>query len=102
MSMELTEIITKLGRKGGSRFAMEMIDFMELDGLARSQKYLMEAAKASGGSLYNIKRIIEDEEFRVNTIEYLMKEGYLRAANDLIAWGTNDELGNKCDRAEER
>jgi len=95
--MDLTEVITKLGRKGGSRFAMEMIDFMELDGLARSQKYLMEAAKASGGSLYNIKRIIEDEKFRVNTIEYLMKEGNLRAANDLIAWGTNDKLKDKCD-----
>lgn len=95
--MDLTEVIEKLGRKGGSRFAMEMIDFMDLDGLARSQKYLMEASKASGGSLSNIKRIIEDETFRVNTIKRLMKEGNLRNANELLAWGTNDDLGNKCD-----
>jgi hypothetical protein len=32
--MDLSEVIQKLGRKGGSRFALEMIDFMELDGIA--------------------------------------------------------------------
>lgn len=95
--MDLTEVIEKLGRKGGSRFATEMIDFMQLEGLARSQRYLTEASKASGGSLYNIKRIIEEEEFRADTIERLMMDGNLRLANDLIRWGTNDELGNKCD-----
>jgi len=95
--MDLTEVIEKLGRKGGSRFATEMIDFMQLEGLARSQRYLTEASKASGGSLYNIKRIIEEEEFRADTIERLMKDGNLRLANDLIRWGTNEELGNKCD-----
>lgn len=95
--MDLTEVITKLGRKGASRFADEMIDFMDLEGLSRSQKYLREAAKASGGSLYNIKRIIEDENFRLQRIEELMKEGNIRLANDLIAWGTNEDLGNKTD-----
>lgn len=95
--MDLTEVIGKLGRKGGSRFALEMVDFMQLDGMARSQKYLTEASKASNGSLFNIKRIIEDENFRADGIEQLMKDGNIRLANDLINWGTNDELGNKCD-----
>lgn len=95
--MDLTEVIQTLGRKGGSRFAQEMIDFMDLDGLARSEKYLMEAAKASGGSLNNIKRIIEDEEYRIERIEELVEEGNHRLARDLINWGSNEELGNKCD-----
>lgn len=95
--MDLTEVIRKLGRKGGSRFALEMIDLLDLGDLPRSQKYLMEASKASGGSLHDIKRIIEDEEFRLQRIEQLIKEGNVRSANDLIAWGTNDELSNKCD-----
>lgn len=95
--MDLTEVITKLGRKGSSRFAMEMIDFMELDGLARSQKYLTEASKAANGSLFNIKRLIEDEEFRTNRIEQLIKEGNIRLANNLLTWGTNEQLANKCD-----
>lgn len=95
--MDLTEVIGKLGRKGGSRFALEMIDFMQLENLARSQKYLTEASKASNGSLFNIKRIIEDENFRADRIEQLMKDGNIRLANDLISWGTNADLGNKCD-----
>jgi hypothetical protein len=97
INLDLTEVISKLGRKGGSRFALEMIDFMELDGLARSEKYLMEAAKASGGSLKNIKRIIEDEEYRMDVIEELQNEGNLRLADDLLKWGTNEDIGNKCD-----
>lgn len=95
--MDLTEVIGKLGRKGGSRFALEMIDFMNLDGLARSEKYLMEASKASGGSLNTIKRLIEEEDYRLEKIESLMDEGYERLASDLIQWGTNEDLGNKCD-----
>lgn len=95
--MDLTEIISKLGRKGGSRFALEMVDFMQLEGLSRSQKYLTEASKAANGSLLNIKRIIEEEDFRMNRIEELIEEGNMRLARDLMSWGTNDELGNKCD-----
>lgn len=95
--MDLTEIVRKLGRKGGSRFALEMMDFLNLSDLPRSQKFLMEASKASGGSLYDIKRIIEDEEFRLNRIEQLIEEGNIRSANDLIAWGTNSKMGDKCD-----
>lgn len=95
--MDLTEVISKLGRKGGSRFALEMVDFMQLESLARSQKYLTEASKAANGSLLNIKRIIEEEDFRMNRIEELIEEGNMRLARDLMSWGTNDELGNKCD-----
>lgn len=95
--MDLTEVITKLGRKGGSRFALEMIDFMNLEGLARSEKYLTEATKASGGSLVNIKKIIEDENYRLDVIETLQEEGNERLANELLQWGTNDDLSNKAD-----
>jgi|GEM_PF-1467825 hypothetical protein len=95
--MDLTEVITKLGRKGASRFGDEMIDFMQVEGLSRSQKYLREAAKAAGGSLFNIKRILEDEDFRMDRIEELQNEGNERLANDLISWGTQDELGSKTD-----
>lgn len=95
--MDLTEVITKLGRAGASRFGDEMIDFMGVEGLSRSSRYLREAAKASGGSLYNIKRIIEDEDFRLDTIERLQVEGNVRLARDLIGWGTNDDLGSKAD-----
>ncbi|MGM2864046.1 ATP-binding protein [Bacillus cereus group sp. Bce021] len=95
--LDLTEVITKLGRNGASRFADEMIDFMQIEGLSRSEKYLTDAAKASKGSLFNIKRIIEDEDFRVNRIQELVNEGNLRLANELIQWGDNEQLGNKCD-----
>lgn len=95
--MDLTEVVTSLGRNGASRFADEMIDFMQISGLNRSEKYLTDAAKASGGSLYAIKRIITDENFRADTIERLMHEGNLRLANELLSWGDNDALANKCD-----
>ncbi|PEA83782.1 ATP-binding protein [Bacillus pseudomycoides] len=95
--LDLTEVITKLGRNGSSRFANEMIDFLQIEGLSRSEKYLTDAAKASKGSLFNIKRIIEDEDFRVSRIQELVNEGNLRLANELIQWGDNEQLGSKCD-----
>lgn len=95
--MDLTEVITALGRNGPSRFADEMIDFMQITNLNRSEKYLTDAAKASNGNLFNIKRIIEDEQFRFDRIEQLIKEGQLRLSNELTNWGTNDDIGNKCD-----
>ncbi len=92
-----TEVISKLGRLGASRFGEEMIHFMNTEDLARTSKYLREAAKASGGSLFNIKRIIEDEDYRIDRIAELQEEGNFRLANDLISWGTNEELGSKAD-----
>lgn len=47
--LDLTEVIQSLGRNGTSRFADEMIDFIDIEGLNRSEKYLTDAAKASGG-----------------------------------------------------
>lgn len=95
--LDLTEVVTALGRNGASRFADEMIDFMQIEGLNRSEKYLTDAAKASNGSLFNIKRIIEDEDFRADTIERLIKSGNIRLAKDLLSWGDNDKVANKCD-----
>jgi len=95
--MDLTEVVEALGRNGASRFADEMIDFMQISGLNRSERYLTDAAKASGGSLYNIKRIIEDEDFRADCIIQAQKDGRLRLASDLMSWGDNDKIGAKCD-----
>jgi hypothetical protein len=96
--MDLTEVISKLGRTGMSRFADEIIDFFgDLEGMARSKRYLKTAAKASSGSLYNIKRIIEDDTYRVQRIKELLSEGHERLANELVSWGSNEELGSKAD-----
>lgn len=96
--MDLTEVITKLGRKGASRFADEVIDFFgDMEGMARSKRYLKTAAKAAEGSLFRIKRIIENEEYRVEVIEQLIHRGNQRLANELLSWGDNSELGSKAD-----
>ncbi|PEZ01833.1 ATP-binding protein [Bacillus sp. AFS018417] len=96
--MDLTEVIAKLGRKGASRFADEVIDFFgDMEGMARSKRYLKTASKASCGSLYNIKRIIEDEEYRISVIEGLLQKGNQRLATELLSWGDNSELGSKAD-----
>jgi hypothetical protein len=96
--MDLTEVIEALGPAGASRFADEVIGFFgDLGEKARSKRYLRAAAKAARGSLYNIKRIIEDEEFRLERIEELLEEGNERLANELASWGSNDDLGSKAD-----
>lgn len=100
--LDLTEVVSELGRLGASRFGDEMIDFIDLGGHTRSRRFLREAAKASGGSLYNIKRIIEDEAFRLATIEMLIKEGNNRLARELMAWGSNDDVGSKADAVLDR
>ncbi|MEI4623703.1 hypothetical protein WAG10_25230 [Bacillus cereus] len=92
--MDLTKVITKLGRKGASRFADEVIDFFgDMEGMARSKRYL----KAAEGSLFRIKRMIENEEYRVEVIKQLIHKGNQRLANELISWGDNSELGSKAD-----
>ena len=37
--MDLTEVVTALGRNGANRFADEMIDFMQISGLNRSEVF---------------------------------------------------------------
>ncbi|MBO0602763.1 ATP-binding protein [Sporosarcina sp. E16_3] len=100
--LDLTEVVSALGRLGASRFGDEMIDFIDLGGHTRSRRFLREAAKASGGSLYGIKRIIEDEDFRLATIERLIIEGNERLARELAAWGSNDDIGSKADAVLDR
>ncbi|OIJ12636.1 ATP-binding protein [Anaerobacillus alkalilacustris] len=95
--LDLTDVMNKIGRKGTSVFATEMVDFLNLGDLTRAKKILMEASKASGGSLFNIKRLIEDEEYRFEIIEQLEEKGNLRLAQDLMQWGDNKELGTKAD-----
>lgn len=96
--MDLTEVIKALGPGGASRFADEVIGFFgDLGEKARSKFYLRTAAKAANGSLYNIKRIIEDEEYRLERIEEIIEEGNIRLANALASWGSNEDLGSKAD-----
>lgn len=95
--MDMTEVISKLGRMGDSRFADEMIDLIDLGKHTRSRKYLRDAAKASGGSLSNIRRIIENEDYRVDVIDDLRRKGNMRLADSLSSWGNNQEVGSKVD-----
>jgi hypothetical protein len=96
--LDLSEVVKKLGKDGANRFASEMISFFgDLENMARSKKYLREAAKASGGSLFLTKMIIEDEEFREIRIQELKEEGQYRLASALEKWGSNADLGSKVD-----
>jgi hypothetical protein len=96
--LDLSEVVKKLGKDGANRFSSEMISFFgDLENMARSRKYLREAAKASGGNLFLTKMIIEVEEFREIRIQELKDEGQYRLAAELEKWGTNDDLGSKVD-----
>jgi hypothetical protein len=96
--MDLTEIVAKLGTQGLNRFAQELIDFFgDMETMGQSRSILREFAKASGGSLFNIKRLLEDEDFREQRAKELQKEGHVRTAQFLekfsSEWGT-DAKGN--------
>ncbi|MEC1697775.1 ATP-binding protein [Schinkia azotoformans] len=95
--LDLSEIITKLGKRGANRFAKEMVDFLNLEALTRSKRYVRTAGKASAGSLFLMKQLFHDEEFRAYRIEELKKEGKVNLANELEQWGDNSELGSKAD-----
>lgn len=96
--MDLTEVVSKLGRNGANRFAQEIIDFFgDLSEMARSRAVLREAAKASNGSLFAIKLLLENEEYRKGRIEELRKEGHERLAQKIEGWGDNKKLGAKAD-----
>jgi hypothetical protein len=96
--LDLSEVVKKLGKDGSNRFASEMISFFgDIENMARSRKYLREAAKASGGNLFLTKMIFEDEEFREIRVQELKEEGQYRLAAELEKWGTNNDLGSKVD-----
>lgn len=91
--MDLTEIVAKLGTNGMNRFAQELIDFFgDLESMGQSRSILREFAKASGGSLFAIKRLLEDEEFREQRSQELRKEGHVRTSDFLDKFAT--EWGN--------
>jgi hypothetical protein len=82
--LDLTEVMQKIGRKGLDRFANELIDFFgDMESMGQSRKILRDFAKASNGSLYNIKRLLEEEDFREETVKRLEKENNPRLANEI-------------------
>jgi hypothetical protein len=99
--MDITEVVRKIdqitdGRKGANRFASELIDFFgDLEDKPQTKRYLKAGAKASGGSLFLTKMILEDEEYRSQRIEELKQEGKLRLAQQLESWGDNESLTHK-------
>lgn len=92
--LDLTEVMDKLGRKGADRFANELIDFFgDLESMGQSRKLLRDFAKASNGSIYNIKKLLENEDFRVFTSKRLREEGNVLLAQEIekyiSEWGEN-------------
>lgn len=88
--LDLTEVVKKLGdRNGADRFANELIDFFgDLEDMGQSRSILRTFAKASQGSIYNIKMLIENEEFRINRIKELKEYGQFRLVKELDKWST--------------
>jgi hypothetical protein len=94
--LDLTEVMEKLGRKGADRFANELIDFFgDVESMGQSRKILRTFAQASNGSLYNIKRLLEDEVFRVETAKRLRKENKSRIAEEIEKYLSVYELVEK-------
>jgi hypothetical protein len=84
--LDLTEVMRKLGRRGADRFANELIDFFDVGDMAQTKSILRVAAKASGGSLLETKRIIEDDQYRWRIAEQLAESNPL-LSQDLKSWG---------------
>lgn len=79
--MDLTEIVAKLGTAGTNRFAQELIDFFgDMESMGQSRSILREFAKASGGSLFAIKRLLEDEDYRAEKAKEMRADGQVRTA----------------------
>ncbi|WP_191556628.1 ATP-binding protein [Metabacillus idriensis] len=95
--LDLTEVIEKLGRKGADRFANELIDFMSVDDMGQSRKILRNFAKSCNGSLYQLKKLLEDEEFRVQVIKELRVKGLGRIADELDKYTTTYKENAKGD-----
>jgi hypothetical protein len=94
--LDLTEVMEKLGRKGADRFANELIDFFgDLESMGQSRKVFRAFAQASGGSLYNIKLLLESEAFRAETARKLREVGKPRLAEELEKYLSEYELVEK-------
>jgi hypothetical protein len=94
--LDLTEVMEKIGRKGADRFANELIDFFgDVESMGQSRKLLRVFAQASNGSLYNIKRLIEDEAFRAETAKRLRSENKQRVAEEIENYLSQYELVEK-------
>lgn len=96
--MDLTEIVEQLGANGANRFAQELIDFFgDMESMGQSRAILREFAKASGGSLFAIKRLLEDEGYRAENAKELRQQGNVRTADFIekytSEWGV-DAKGN--------
>jgi hypothetical protein len=96
--MDLTEIVEQLGANGANRFAQELIDFFgDMESMGQSRAILREFAKASGGSLFAIKRLLEDEGYRAEKARELRQQGNVRTAEFIgkytSEWGV-DAKGN--------
>jgi len=91
--LDLTEVVKKLGRKGSSRFANELIDFFgDIGDKAQSKKILRTMAKASGGNLRLTKELLESEELRRKRIDELSDKGLMLLADALEEWVIPDSL----------
>jgi hypothetical protein len=86
--LDLTEVMSKLGRKGADRFANELIQFMNIDDMGQSRKVLRTFAKACNGSLYQLQLLLEDEAYRVGRVNDLRKVGNIRLAEELDKYTT--------------
>jgi hypothetical protein len=94
--LDLTEVMEKIGRKGADRFANELIDFFgDVESMGQSRKILRAFAQASNGSLYNIKRLLEDESFRAETAKRLRLENKTRIAEEIEKYLSEYELVEK-------
>jgi hypothetical protein len=85
--MDLTEVVRKLGKNGANRFAQELIDFFgDVESMGQSRSILRDFAKASGGSIHEIKLLLENEELRASRVEQLREQGNERLADSLAKW----------------
>jgi hypothetical protein len=100
--LDLTEVMRKLGRRGADRFANELIDFFDVADMAQTKALLRVAAKASGGSLLETKRIVESDEYRLEKAEQIERDmplvaHELRALGDKLAKNKVDPILSRLD-----
>lgn len=97
--MDLTEVMQKIGRKGADRFANELIDFFgDVESMGQSRKILRAFAQSSNGSLYNIKRLLEEEAFRIETAQMLRESNKSRIAEEIEKYISEFEMVTKKDK----